>query len=49
MATRKLIIAALITGMVILLAGALQFVQIAHDRQHSSPPASPTPIVVPLR
>jgi hypothetical protein len=38
MATRKLIIAALVTGMVILLAGAFQFLQIAHDRQHSSPP-----------
>ncbi len=49
MATRKLIIAALITGMVILVAGAFQFVQIAHDRQHSSPPATPTPVVVPLR
>ena len=49
MATRKLIIAALITGMVILLAGALQFLQIAHDRQHSGPPPSPSPIVVPLR
>jgi hypothetical protein len=42
-ATRKLIIAALITGMVILLAGAFQFVQIAHDRQHS--PQSPPPVV----
>ena len=45
MATRKLIIAALITGMAILLAGALQFLQIAHDRQRSSPPSPPPPVV----
>jgi hypothetical protein len=39
--TRKLIIAALVTGIVILIAGAFQFAQIASD-QHSSqapPPA----------
>jgi hypothetical protein len=42
--TRKLIIAALITGIVILIAGAFQFAQIAND-QHSSqapPPAVST-------
>jgi hypothetical protein len=44
MSTRKLIIAALVTGMAILLAGALQLLQIAHDRQHSSPPPT-APIV----
>ena len=40
--TRKLIIAAFVCGMVILLAGALQFVQIAHDQHPSggSPPAT---------
>ena len=36
MSTRKLIIAALVCGMVILIAGALQFVQIAKDRHSSS-------------
>jgi hypothetical protein len=30
--TRKLIIAALVCGLVILVAGAIQFVQIAHGR-----------------
>jgi hypothetical protein len=42
--TRKLIIAALITGIVILVAGAFQFAQIANN-QHSSqgpPPAVST-------
>jgi hypothetical protein len=37
MSTRRLIIAALVTGIVILVAGAFQFLQIAND-QHSSPP-----------
>ncbi len=44
MSTRKLIIAALVCGIVILVAGAFQFAQIAHD-QHSSqapPPAAST-------
>ncbi len=41
MSTRKLIIAALLTGMVILVAGAFQLLQIAHDNQHSSPPPPP--------
>ena len=49
MSTRKLIIAALLTGMAILLAGAFQFVQIAHDRQHTSPPTSPPPVVTTVR
>ncbi len=35
MSTRKLIIVALVTGLVILLAGAVQFIQIANDRGHS--------------
>ena len=48
MSTRKLIIAALVTGMAILVAGAFQFIQIAHDRQHSSPPA-PAPVVTTQR
>jgi hypothetical protein len=38
--TRKLIIAAFVCGMVILLAGALQFLQIAHD-QHASGGSAP--------
>ena len=44
MSTRKLIIAALITGIAILIAGAFQFAQIASE-QHSSqapPPAVST-------
>jgi hypothetical protein len=41
--TRKLIIAALLCGVAILVAGALQFLQIANN-QHSSP--SPPPAVV---
>jgi hypothetical protein len=41
--TRKLIIAALVCGVAILLAGALQLLQIANN-QHSSPP--PPPAVV---
>ena len=48
MSTRKLIIAALVTGMAILLAGAFQFLQIARDRSHSSP-APPPPVVTTLR
>jgi len=47
--TRKLIIAALVTGMAILLAGAFQFIQIAKDRQHSSPPPAPAPVVTTVR
>ena len=43
MSTRKLIVAALVCGIAILLAGALQFIQIAND-QHSSP--APPPAVV---
>ncbi|HEY2429785.1 MAG TPA: hypothetical protein VGI06_12695 [Acidimicrobiales bacterium] len=44
MSTRKLIIAALICGMAILLAGALQFVQIANDQHKSSSiPTVPRP------
>jgi len=41
--TRRLIIAALVTGVAILVAGAFQFLQIAND-QHSrtSPPAVAT-------
>jgi len=44
--TRKLIIAALVCGMAILVAGALQFVQIAND-QHSSSSVQrpPAPVV----
>jgi hypothetical protein len=38
--TRKLIIAALLCGVAILVAGALQFLQIANN-QHSSPPPPP--------
>ncbi len=34
MSTRKLIIAALLCGMAILIAGALQFVQIAGAQHH---------------
>jgi hypothetical protein len=42
--TRKLIIAALVCGMVILLAGAIQFIQIArtHGNGSQSPPAVST-------
>ncbi len=36
MSTRKLIIAALVCGMAILLAGALQFLQIANDQHQGS-------------
>jgi hypothetical protein len=40
--TRKLIIAALVCGLAILLAGAVQFVQIASDRHNSgSQPSTP--------
>jgi uncharacterized membrane protein HdeD (DUF308 family) len=39
--TRKLIIAALVCGMVILIAGALQFVQIANDRHSNSQVPAP--------
>jgi hypothetical protein len=49
MSTRKLIIAALVTGMAILVAGAFQFIQIAHDRQHSSPAPPPPPVVTTVR
>jgi uncharacterized membrane protein HdeD (DUF308 family) len=43
--TRKLIIAALVCGVVILVAGAFQLVQIAHN--HSSP--APPPVVTTSR
>ena len=46
MSTRKLIIAALVTGMAILIAGAFQFFQIARE-QHSSPPPPPIVTTVP--
>jgi hypothetical protein len=46
MSTRKLIIAALVTGMAILVAGAFQFLQIAHDK-HSPPPPPPVVTTVP--
>lgn len=36
MSTRKLIIAALVCGMVILVAGAVQFLQIARDQRPGS-------------
>lgn len=39
--TRKLIIAAFVCGMVILLAGALQFLQIARDQHSGGPPPAP--------
>jgi hypothetical protein len=42
--TRKLIIAALLCGMAILIAGAFQFIQIAND-QHSGPPGNQSPTV----
>lgn len=41
MSTRKLIIAAFVCGMVILLAGALQFLQIARDQHSGGPPPAP--------
>ena len=41
MSTRKLIIAAFVCGMVILLAGALQFLQIARDQHAGGPPPAP--------
>ena len=37
MSTRKLIVAAFVVGMLILLAGALQFLQIARDQRQSGP------------
>jgi len=41
--TRRLIIAALVTGVAILVAGAFQFLQIANDQHsHTSPPAVAT-------
>ena len=43
MSTRKLIIAALVCGMAILIAGALQLVQIAADHQQSSSVQNPPP------
>jgi hypothetical protein len=46
MSTRKLIIAALVTGMAILLAGAFQFLQIARA-EHSSHPPPPVVTTVP--
>ena len=46
MSTRKLIVAALVCGMAILVAGAIQFLQIAHA-QHSSS-GVPPPVVAPL-
>ena len=36
MSTRKLIITALVVGMVILIAGAVQFIQIANTRDAST-------------
>jgi len=45
--TRKLIIAALVCGMVILLAGALQFVLIARGRNAGSPPVTGAPAGAP--
>jgi hypothetical protein len=42
--TRKLIIAALLCGMAILIAGAFQFIQIAND-QHSGTSGNPAPVV----
>jgi len=44
MSTRKLIIAALLCGMAILIAGAFQFIQIARD-QHSGTSGNPVPTV----
>ncbi|GAC1306300.1 MAG: hypothetical protein NVSMB16_02170 [Acidimicrobiales bacterium] len=44
MSTRKLIIAAFVVGMLILLAGALQFLQIARDQRRSGP-GGPVPTV----
>jgi len=38
MSTRRLIIAALVTGIVILVAGAFQFLQIANDQHTPAPP-----------
>jgi hypothetical protein len=38
--TRKLIIAALVCGMVILLAGAVQFIQIANTRNSGGGPST---------
>lgn len=42
MSTRKLIVAAFVVGMLILLAGALQFLQIARDQRQSTP-SGPVP------
>lgn len=42
MSTRKLIIAAFVVGMLILMAGALQFVQIANDQRGSSGRPAPS-------
>jgi hypothetical protein len=42
MSTRKLIIAALVCGMVILLAGAIQFIQIARTHNNNQVPPSVT-------
>ena len=44
MSTRKLIIAALLCGMAILIAGAFQFIQIAND-QHRGSSNNPVPTV----
>lgn len=44
MSTRKLIIAALLCGMAILIAGAFQFIQIAND-QHRGSSDNPVPTV----
>ena len=41
MSTRKLIIAAFVCGMVILVAGALQFLQIAHEQHSGGVPIAP--------
>jgi len=43
--TRKLIIAALVCGMVILLAGALQFLQIARDQHRGGGSGGARPAV----
>jgi hypothetical protein len=42
MSTRKLIVAALVCGMAILVAGAIQFLQIAGEQHHAG---SPVPAV----
>ncbi|MFI5041142.1 MAG: hypothetical protein ACHQNA_04730 [Acidimicrobiales bacterium] len=41
MSTRRLILAALLCGMAILLAGAVFFVQVARERSSTSPGSTP--------